>query len=233
MLSRIAPGEIGKSVVQFTIDEEVTQGASIRQLFAGGRAPFTILYGTGMFITYFVLIGTLVWTPTLLRQTGMSVGEASLVLSLSNAGAIVGSLLSGLIIDRLKSGAYAVIATVFFVAFVATSAIGHIAPSYWAAMFSALSGCCLAAGSVGLYAFATLAYPTAMRSTGIGWGSGLSRVGATTGPILIGTLVAAQLSVSVSFLTIGAVVALNIGLVSFLGVVASHPRFHNGAIRTV
>jgi MFS transporter, AAHS family, benzoate transport protein len=52
------------------------------------------------------------------------------------------------------------------------------------------------------YAYAGQFYPSAIRSTGIGWASGVGRSGAILAPIVIGTLVGMQLPLQQNFLAI-------------------------------
>ncbi len=51
----------------------------------------------------------------------------------------------------------------------------------------------------GLYAAAAKAYPTNIRSTGIGWSIGLGRFGAVVGPAVAGYLIAAGLDMSANY----------------------------------
>ena len=53
---------------------------------------------------------------------------------------------------------------------------------------------------VGLYAVAARMYPTAIRSTGIGWAIGMGRLGGILGPILGGILVGLGLGMAESFM---------------------------------
>jgi AAHS family 4-hydroxybenzoate transporter-like MFS transporter len=51
-----------------------------------------------------------------------------------------------------------------------------------------LAGWCIIGGQPGLNALGATYYPTYMRSTGIGWGLGIGRVGAIVGPYIGGQL---------------------------------------------
>ena len=51
-----------------------------------------------------------------------------------------------------------------------------------------------------LYANTAQFYPLAMRSTGLGWASGVGRTGAIVGPLLGGSLLAAALPLQMNFL---------------------------------
>ena len=65
-----------------------------------------------------------------------------------------------------------------------------------------------------LYANTAQFYPQAIRSTGLGWASGVGRTGAIVGPLLGGWLMAAALPLQMNFLVFavpGLVAALAIG----------------------
>jgi AAHS family 4-hydroxybenzoate transporter-like MFS transporter len=53
-----------------------------------------------------------------------------------------------------------------------------------------IAGWCVVGGQPGINALAAVYYPTYLRSTGIGWGLGIGRLGAIAGPILGGVLIA-------------------------------------------
>ena len=61
-------------------------------------------------------------------------------------------------------------------------------------------GALMQGGFTGLFAIAAKIYPTEIRSTGIGWGIGLGRIGAVAGPAIAGYLIAAGLSTSANFI---------------------------------
>jgi len=53
-----------------------------------------------------------------------------------------------------------------------------------------------------LIALAAKYYPTAIRSTGVGWAMGMGRIGSFTGPLVVGSLVGASLSTAGIFVAI-------------------------------
>jgi AAHS family 4-hydroxybenzoate transporter-like MFS transporter len=221
VLLRLAPGAVDRSATRFFIDEEVRAGVPIRHLFTESRAPITILLWAAFFVTYFVLIGTLVWTPTLMKLTGMSVAGGSLALTFNNVGAIIGIIGIGQLVDRSRSSTFLVLAAIFLGGAVATALLGYSAPAFWAvAVFSGLAGFFMAAGVSGLYILAAALYPTFMRSTGIGWASAFGRVGASTGPLLVGMMFTAGLSAPADFLGLGLFAAINIVVIGIMGLLA-------------
>ncbi len=67
-----------------------------------------------------------------------------------------------------------------------------------------------------LYAYVAQYYPTSIRSTGLGWASGIGRNGAIVGPMLGGTLLALALPHHMNFLALavpGAVATVAVALV--------------------
>jgi AAHS family 4-hydroxybenzoate transporter-like MFS transporter len=213
--TKLAPDLGAAPDARFTTDEERPQGVPVARLFTERRAPVTLLLWLGFFIAYLVLIGTLVWTPGLMKRAGLSVAGASLALTFNNIGAIVGILCSGQLVDRFRASFFAVLGPFFLGGAVATILLGQAAPSFAAvAAASAAAGFCMAAGLSGLYALAALVYPTDMRSTGIGWASACGRVGSSSGPYLVGLLVAAGVTAAQDFLTLGVIAAADIAVIA-------------------
>lgn len=188
---RVDPSLAGGSRTRFMTSEKPRPGVPVRHLFTEGRAITTLLLWVTFFVDYFVLLGVLIWSPTLLKATGLSVGQASAGLAFNNVGGVVGCLVAGYLIDRF--GPYRILIVTFLAAFAATALTGYAAPSFVpVAGLETLDGLFTGGAGAGLIAFAALLYPSEMRSTGVGWGLGVGRLGGASGPILGGTLLAAQ-----------------------------------------
>jgi MFS transporter, AAHS family, 4-hydroxybenzoate transporter len=81
--------------------------------------------------------------------------------------------------------------------------VGYVAPSVaMVVLLQGLFGTFMGGGSSGLIALAAIYYPTAIRSTGVGWAMGMGRVGSFTGPLVVGSLVAAGISTAGIFVAI-------------------------------
>ena len=211
--ARIDPNLAESATPRFVISEKPQPGVPVRHLFTEGRAITTLLLWLAFFIDYFVLIGVLVWTPTLLKVTGMSVGQASAGLAFNNVGGVVGCLIAGYLIDRF--GPYRILIVTFLAAFVAIALTGYAAPSFVpVSVLETLDGLFIGGAGAGLIAFAALLYPSEMRSTGVGWGLGIGRLGGASGPILGGMLMAAQWTPATIFAAFG-VIAIPAALTIF------------------
>jgi MFS transporter, AAHS family, 4-hydroxybenzoate transporter len=222
VLSRIAKGSVDPSTTQFLIGEDLPPGISVKQLFAEGRAPVTVLLWAASAINYAVLIAVLVWTPTLMKQSGMSLSQGSLAFTFNNIGGIVGVLISGQIVDRYRVSSISIFSAIGLIGAIVTALIGFAAPNVTAvAVFSALAGFSLATVAGGLYAVAAvLIYPTFVRSTGVGWCSSFGRLGSSVGPLLVGLMFAAHWNVSVEFLSLAVLAVLNVIVIGMMGFIA-------------
>jgi AAHS family 4-hydroxybenzoate transporter-like MFS transporter len=219
VLSRLAPGENYGATEQFIITEEVQKGAPVRHLFTEQRGVLTVLLWVGFFIAYLVLIGTLVWTPTLMKQAGMSQADGSLALMFNNVGGIVGIVVAGQIFDRFRRLLFPLLTGVFLLGAAATAMLGYVAPNVTQVyIFSTLAGLFIPAGLGGIYVLAALIYPTFMRSTGVGWGSGFGRVGSSMGPVIGGLMFAAAWGTPLTLATLGAIALVNVVCVVLIGI---------------
>jgi AAHS family 4-hydroxybenzoate transporter-like MFS transporter len=201
VLARLAPGAIGPDVRSFTLAEETRAGMPVKNLFTGGRTPVTLLLWLLFFFAFGVLLATFIWTPTLLKAAGLTPAQAALCFSLENFGGIVATLLVGVLIDRFG---YVYLAYTFVLAMIFTSLIAYSAPDFLpVAVLSTFAGFFLGGSTSGTIAVAVHFYPTFIRSTGLGWSMGLSRLGSASFPLLVGALVASQFTPGQTFLILG------------------------------
>jgi AAHS family 4-hydroxybenzoate transporter-like MFS transporter len=78
-----------------------------------------------------------------------------------------------------------------------------------------LAGWCVPGGQPGVNVFAGMFYPTYLRSTGIGWGLGIGRIGAIIGPVVGGALIGLKWSPRDVFLV--AAIPAAISAITMLG----------------
>ena len=81
----------------------------------------------------------------------------------------------------------------------------------------AIAGAATIGSQILLYTFVAQYYPTSVRSTGMGWASGIGRIGAIVGPVLTGALLTYELPHQMNFLVIaipGVIAALAIFMVN-------------------
>lgn len=175
----------------FVIDEKRLHGFTVRHLLTEGRAVNTILLWTVFFCNLLVMYFLTNWLPTVLREANVPLGTA---LTLSGAmpwGGILSTLILGPIVDRV--GAPVIVTLLYLCAAVFVVAVGLVGgdvPLLWLTIIGC--GACIIGGQSFINVMAAVIYPTAIRSTGVGWALGVGRVGAIVGPMIGGVLLAAH-----------------------------------------
>lgn len=221
ILNRIAPGEIDVAATRFSIAEPTEAGSQIRHLFTDGRLPLTVLLWLSLLLISTVLLGSLVWTPTLLRQAGLSEASASFAFLMNNIGGILGGMLAGQFVDRLQMRSFFVLALASAFGGIALMMVGVTADNATsAAIFSAVTGLFVAMVTGGLGVLALSIYPAFMRTTGVGWSNGFVRLGSSIGPAIGGIMFAAGLTVQTNFGLLGAIAIADVFVIAAAGFVA-------------
>lgn len=129
--------------------------------------------------------------------------QAGFAIALNSLGSFAGSASVGRLMDRF--GRYAVLIPAFVLAALATGVLGFSTATFTtAASAITLSGFFAGASQTGVIALAAVAYPVAIRSTGVGWAMAIGRIGAAVGPILGGIFLAWQWRVDQVVLCIAA-----------------------------
>jgi MFS transporter, AAHS family, 4-hydroxybenzoate transporter len=171
--------------------EKKNKGFPVTLLFREGRTwvtiPLWIMFFMGLLELFFLSS----WLPTILLKAGISQHQAIVVASLLHFGGIVGGLLLGALCDRFNPYLVLAVAYVFSGAFITAIGLsGNAAALAMAATF--LAGFFTFGAQNTANAVAATNYPTAMRSSGIGWALGVGRIGQIVGPLIGGLLLSLQ-----------------------------------------
>jgi AAHS family 4-hydroxybenzoate transporter-like MFS transporter len=161
--------------------------SSVRLLLEDGRAGITLLLWTMFFMNLLILWFLNNWLPLIMTDAGIRIETASLITSLFQIGGLIGSLALARVFGQRLS--FRLLAAVFFAAAISILLIGEAGasiPFLVIAVFAA--GVAVIGGQTASNALAADVYPTAIRSTGVGWAFGVGRVGSILGPILGGVL---------------------------------------------
>ena len=163
-------------------------GASaIARLFTEGRTLGTIFLWVPFFMNLLILYFVLSWLPALLRTAGLPVSAGIAGVSAFSLGGIIGSLIQGPLINRL--GAFAVMLAEFIAAICLILVLAFMFGSYPIMLTATfVLGVAVQGAQAGLNALAAIFYPTSIRSTGVGWCSGIGRIGSIVGPLIGGLL---------------------------------------------
>jgi MFS transporter, AAHS family, 4-hydroxybenzoate transporter len=177
-------------VTSFVVEEHRLAGATIRHLFTEGRALGTVLLWVPFFMGFGVLTVVTLWTPALLRLNGIPAASTAFVIAFNGLGAFIGQSSAGRLMERF--GILAVLFPAFLLGTAATVLLGYGASSVaLAATAIGFVGLFMGLGTAGAIALSALIYPTAIRSTGVGWGMAMGRFGQIIGPLIAGGLLSA------------------------------------------
>lgn len=178
--------------------EDEAEGPTVGRLFRDGRGFSSVMFWVAFMTCLFMLYALSSWLVKLMSIAGYSLGSALNFLLAYNAGAIVGAVGGGWLADKLN---IKWVTTAFFaVAAVSLTLLGHGAQPLF--LIVAVVGASTLGTQILLYAYAGQFYPTSIRSTGLGFASGIGRIGAIAAPIVIGVLVSMKLSLVQNFLAI-------------------------------
>jgi AAHS family 4-hydroxybenzoate transporter-like MFS transporter len=207
LLKKVAPDQTVPAGLRPAIHEPKLDGIPVLHLFGEGRASVTLLLWVVFFMSLLDLYLLANWLPTVLHDLGASISMAAVVGAMLQVGGVVGTLVLGRYVDRFSFSALAVVYLLATVAVAAVGFSGHAIMLAAAAIFCA--GFCIVGGQIAANAMAATYYPTAMRSTGVGWALGIGRVGSIVGPLVGGMMLARHISTETLFLAaaIPAVVA--------------------------
>jgi AAHS family 4-hydroxybenzoate transporter-like MFS transporter len=191
IVERIAPELRGEPVSLTALSDDQPRKLPIKHLFTEGRAINTVLLWIPFFMNLLTIYFILSWLPGLLRQVGMPISAGVTAFSCFSVGGIIGSLIQGYLMADGRGGR--VLAIEFTVSAVLIALLAFAGDSYALTLtLTILLGICIQGAQSGLNGLAADFYPTSIRATGLGWASGIGRIGSIVGPMLGGILLSMQ-----------------------------------------
>jgi MFS transporter, AAHS family, benzoate transport protein len=187
---------------QFVVPaEDKADDAPVRHLFHEGRAFSTVMIWTAFFMGLFMVYALSSWLTKLLAMAGYSLGSALNFVIVFNVGAIVGAVGGGWLGDKFNIKW--VLVAFYALGAIALTAMGYTKSTELLFVAVFVVGASTLGTQLLAYAYAGEFYPTAIRSTGVGFASGIGRAGAILAPILIGWIVSLKLPLEQNFIAIG------------------------------
>jgi len=224
-LRRIDPSLKVDGSTRYALAETAQGRAPVVELFREGRGVATVLLWVVNFMNLLNLYFLSSWLPTIATSAGMSTSTAVMVGTTLQVGGVLGTLLMGPVIDRI--GFFKVLVPCFALAALSIALIGQ--PGIGLPLLFlvvTVTGFCIIGGQPAVNALAATYYPTALRSTGLGWSLGIGRWGSIAGPVLGGLLIQFEWSNSEIFLAMAVptvIAALMLFLFAHTGGTASAP----------
>jgi benzoate transport len=188
LLRRMGRGELQQLPAPSAYEPEA-RGNPVRGLFSPGTTRSTLLIWSSFFLLMFSFYFIMGWTPRLLVRAGWSEQEGIAGSVLLNLGGIFGGTLFAWLAAR--AGLRKLTALFLALTAVFTVAFGFVATQFVASLLAVVAvviGVFLIGSMAGLYSLAPALYPAAVRTTGLGWGIGIGRIGAIIAPYTAGIL---------------------------------------------
>ncbi|MEG2636723.1 MAG: MFS transporter [Acinetobacter sp.] len=216
IVKKISPQQAITPETEFVLNEPtVGDEAPLKALFQQGRTTSTVMFWVAFFMCLLMVYALGSWLPKLMIQAGYSLGASMIFLFALNIGGMVGAIGGGALADRFHLKP--VLTTMFTVGAIALILLGFNSPQMVLYGLIAIAGAATIGSQILLYTFVAQFYPTAVRSTGMGWASGIGRIGAIVGPVLTGALLTFELPHQMNFLVIaipGVIAALAVFMVN-------------------
>lgn len=189
VLARIVPGQRFYRDDSYVLREETAPGLAFVELFAHGRAVKTGILWLAFFFAQMTVFFAGSWMPSILTEEGLPLSQAITAASMFQGGGIIGPIAMGWLADHFRG--HRVVSSFALAGALLMCTIGLAGATLGAAMTACLVTGFFIFGTLGgIIALAASVYPTAMRSTGLGWLSGVGRIGSLIGAVVGGLLLA-------------------------------------------
>ncbi len=197
VLKQVDPTVEVKDTDTFTMPGKSAK-VSIAQLFNNGRLVSTIMFWVSFFMCLLMVYGLNSWLPKLMTKAGYPLGSSLMFLFALNLGGMIGAIGGGKLGDKfdLKK----VLIVFLSLAAISLFLLGFKGNSFTLYVLIAIAGATTIGTQILLYTYVAQFYPMDVRSTGIGWASGVGRLGGIVGPLVGGVLLSMNLSFQFNFL---------------------------------
>jgi AAHS family 4-hydroxybenzoate transporter-like MFS transporter len=199
ILSKVVPSLSLDLTSSYVLDISSKTSGAISGLFREQRFKGTfaiwLAFFNNLMVNYFIQS----WLPTILIDIGASQHTALLMNAVAMSASLLAAITTGPLMDRF--GIYRVVCIMFlggatFVALAGVSVSIGVAVVVCATFVAFYFNTAAQKGTGAICAFF---YPPELRGTGYGWGSGIGRIGAAIGPVVIGQLMSLHWSAQMLF----------------------------------
>lgn len=175
--------KVVKEVQSFT-----AMPSTLNVLFQNKQYRHTLPLWVSFFFTLMINYILISWLPNLLMEQGLEKQQAFMVMLVFQIGAIVGTLAFGFLLDRLKL--WQLTAIIYSGLFIALSLLFTTTSIPVLIVAGIMGGIFSTGGQSILYGISPIFYSGMGKVTGVGSAISLGRLGAMTGPLLTGKILA-------------------------------------------
>jgi AAHS family 4-hydroxybenzoate transporter-like MFS transporter len=205
IMARVSPDLANPDLYVGLSREDLRKPMPVKHLFSEGRAIGTVLLWIPFFMNLLILYFVVNWLPSLLRQAGLPISAGITAIILFSGGGMIGSFMAGYMMERW--GTFTVLLAEFVASTLLIASLAFSQTFLLTMIITLVLGFMVQSAQGALGALAATFYPTAIRSTGVGWALGVGRIGSIVGPMLGGLMMTLQWDSREIFLA-GAIPAL-------------------------
>lgn len=198
IFAKVAPAMALAPADELVFTETKGASASVAELFRHQRSLRTLMLWVAFFCCLLLVYLLSSWLPKVLQEAGYAEKASLLSLFSLNFGGMAGAIAGGWMGDRF--GLPKVVVGFFAAAAVSIALIGFNPAAGLLFLLVFIAGATTIGTQILLYASVAQLYNLSVRSTGLGWASGVGRIGAIVGPTLGGMLLARELPLQQNFL---------------------------------
>ena len=167
---------------------ELENSSTLKALLSPAFRRNTLaIWGTS-FMGLLLVYGLNTWLPQIMRDTDYDLGNSLAFLMVLNIGAVVGLIISGNIADRYSPRKTCLVWFAASAVFLALLAVKLPLIALYTMIF--LTGIFVFSSQVLVYGFVAENHPASVRASAMGLSAGIGRMGAISGPMVGGLLVA-------------------------------------------
>lgn len=204
---KILPEPVADNTEFHTTEVRVESSSAVSALFTPGYKIGTLMLWLTLFNTLLTVYLLASWLPLIIRDAGMTLLEAAIILIMFNVGGMVGNFSMGWLMDRIEHHfiirvQVALSAVVLVCLASVPQNMAYLCPIVF------FLGTTVNSQTAAVYALSTHFYPTQMRSTGTSWSAGIGRLGAVAGSGVGALFLAANMTSAQIFLALTVPVAV-------------------------
>ena len=189
---------MSESTIFLKLNKAKNQTVPVLSLFSKNYLTKTLKLWTAFFFSFACLYFLISWIPKLVTESGLSLKLGIYSGTVFNLGAFFGIITQGYFSSIF--GLKKTISSFLFLTGIIMILINFFVGSDLMLIIFGILGFAIQGGFVGLYSVAVRIYPSEFRTTGIGWGIGVGRLGAVIGPLCAGFFIGAGLGFSANFI---------------------------------
>ena len=205
LLRRMNPSVALRPTERFVLGEDRAPRSTrspVGDLFAANRRALSLILWLFFLSSLGVITTIAAWSSTIWSAgVGLPIAQVGVLVGVFSIAGLAGTGTSGFIMDRIGAGRTMFTSYAACAVFMLGLAVADYHSPVVYVLLAAV-GYTINSAQSALNAFSSIAYPTRMRATGVGWAFGAGRVGGILGPLAGGSLIARTAGAQAFFLAL-------------------------------